>query len=242
MALSLLAFRRLFVNPIHTLIVEAREILLVLMAVVVLVSPDAGASAVKTERTVRVVMDNAYAPYAFQSDEGRLEGILIDQWQAWERKTGIKAEIRSMDWSEALRRMRAGQFDVIDCIVETPDRRKYFDFTPPYATIEAPIYFRNEISGIADLASLEGFPVAVKAGDQHVDKLKANGVTTVIAFGNNDEIIEAAKQHKVNVFVMDAPSALYLLNKAGIESEFRHSAPIFRDQLRRAVRKGDAAR
>jgi len=30
------------------------------------------------------------------------------------------------------------------------------------------------------------------------------------------------------------------LNKAGIEGEFRHSAPIFRDELRRAVRKGDA--
>jgi PAS domain S-box-containing protein len=31
------------------------------------------------------------------------------------------------------------------------------------------------------------------------------------------------------------------LNKAGIETDFRHSAPIFRDELRRAVRKGDAA-
>jgi signal transduction histidine kinase len=30
------------------------------------------------------------------------------------------------------------------------------------------------------------------------------------------------------------------LNKAGIEDEFRHSATIFRDELRRAVRKGDA--
>jgi signal transduction histidine kinase len=31
------------------------------------------------------------------------------------------------------------------------------------------------------------------------------------------------------------------LNKMGIEAEFRHSAPVFRDELRRAVRKGDAA-
>src|SRR6202030_4556244 len=112
---------------------------------------------------------------------------------------------------------------------------------PSYTPIEASIFFRDEISGITDLASLKGFPVGVKTGDQHIDQLKANGVTTVILFQNNDAIIEAAKQHKINVFLVDDPSALYLLNKVGIEKEFRHSAPIFRDELRRAVRKGDTA-
>jgi PAS domain S-box-containing protein len=196
---------------------------------------------VEAPRTIRVVMDDAYAPYSFQSDDGKLEGILIDQWQAWEKKTGIKVEIHAMDWGEAVRRMRAGEFDVIDSIVETPERRAYFDFTPAYTTIEASIYFRSDISGISDLASLKGFPVGAKTGDQHIDQLKANGVTTVIPFQNNDAIIEAAKQHKINVFVADDPSALYLLNKMGIDGEFRHSPPVFRDELRRAVRKGDAA-
>src|SRR5882724_7221496 len=198
-------------------------------------------AAVETPRTIRVVMDNAYAPYAFLSDDGKLQGILIDQWRMWEKKTGVKAELHAMDWDEALRRMRASEFDVIDCIVETTERRSNFDFTPAYTMIEASIYFRNEISGITDLASLKGFPVGVKIGDQHIDKLKANGITTVIPFQSNDAIIEAAKQHKINVFVVDDPSALYLLNKMGIESEFRHSAPIFRDGLQRAVRKGNTA-
>src|SRR5258706_8067668 len=196
---------------------------------------------VQPPRTIRVVMDNAYAPYSFQSDDGKLQGILIDQWQSWERKTGIKAEIHAIDWGEALRRVRAGEFDVIDSIVETAERRDYLDFTPSYTTIEASIFFRNDISGISDLSSLKGFPVGVKTGDQHIDQLKANGVTTLILFESNDAIIEAARQHKINVFVVDDPSGLYLLNKLGVEEEFRHSAPVFRDELRRAVRKGDTA-
>jgi PAS domain S-box-containing protein len=207
-----------------------------------LVSPCAEAqTTVETPRIIRVVMDNAYAPYSFRSDEGKLQGIVIDQWQAWEKKTGIKVEIHALDWGEALRRMRAGEFDVIDSIVETAERRDYFDFTPAYTPIEASIFFRNDISGITDIASLKDFPVGVKMGDQHIDQLKANGVTTVIPFENNDAIIEAAKQRKINVFLADDPSALYLLNKAGIEGEFRHSAPMFHDELRRAVRKGDTA-
>ena len=242
MALSLLAFNYYFMEPIHSLTVEARQIPRLLFFLLAFVPSGVVAqTVVETPRTIRVVVDNAYAPYSFQSDDGKLQGILIDQWQAWEKKTGIKAEIHAMDWGEALRRMRMGEFDVIDSIVETAERRDSFDFTQAYTTIEASIYFRHDISGITDLASLKGFPVGVKTGDQHVELLKANGATTVIPFQNNEAIIEAAKQHKINVFVVDDPSALYLLNKAGIEENFRHSAPIFRDELRRAVRKGDAA-
>jgi signal transduction histidine kinase/ABC-type amino acid transport substrate-binding protein len=242
MALSFLAFKNYFVTLIYWLTVETKEIPRLLIFSLALVPLGVVAQTdVEPPRTIRVVMDNLYAPYVFQSVEGMLQGILIDQWQAWEKKTGIKAEIHAMDWDEALQRMRAGEFDVIDSIVETAERQDYFDFTPAYATVEASIYFRNDISGITDLASLKGFPVAVKTGDQHIDKLKANGVTSLILFQNNDAIIEAAKEHTINVFVVDDPSALYLLNKMDIEAEFRHSAPVFRDELRRAVRKGDAA-
>jgi signal transduction histidine kinase len=230
-------------SPFHSWTVATKAIpRLVLLSLAFVSSPRAGAQTpVEPPRTIRVVMDNAYPPYVFQSDDGKLQGRLIDQWQAWEQQTGIKVEIHAMDWGEAVRRMRAGEFDVIDCIVETPERRNDFDFTPAYATVEASIFFRDDISGITDLASLKGFPVGVKAGDQHIDRLKENGVTTVIPFRSNDEIIEAAKRHRINVFVVDAPSALYLLNKLGIEGAFRHSVPFARDQLRRAVRKGDLA-
>jgi PAS domain S-box-containing protein len=197
-------------------------------------------TAVAAPRAIKVVLDSAYAPYSFQSD-GKVEGILVDQWRAWEKQTGIKVEIQALNWNEALRRMSAGEFDVIDSIVDTPARRQSFDFTPPYATIEASIFFRHDISGISDLASLKGFPVGVKEGDQHIDTLAAGGVTTAIFFPNNDQMIKAARQKKINVFVCDVPSALYLLNRNGIEAEFRQSPPIFRDELRRAVRKGDTA-
>jgi len=210
-------------------------VVLTLISIAAVAQP-AGRSA----RTIRVVVDNDYAPYSFQSDDGKLHGIVIDQWKAWEKKTGIRTEIEATDWGQALRRMRAGEFDVIDCIVESPDRREYFDFTPGYATVEASIFFRDDISGISDLPSLRGFPVGVKAGDQHIDRLKASGVTTLVPFQNNHEIVEAARQHKIDVFVIDVPSALYLLSKFGVTNDFRRSPPVFRDQLRRAVRKGDA--
>lgn len=192
-------------------------------------------------KSIRVVLDKNYPPYSFESAEGRLQGILIDQWRAWEKKTGIKTELHGLEWAEAVQRMRAGDFDVIASIVETAARREYLDFSAAFTTMEVPIYFRKEISGIVDLESLRGFPVAVKNGDQHIDLLTANGVAHLIPFPNHPAIVAAAKERKIAVFMFDEPSALYHLNKAGIAGEFRHSAPVFRDELKRAVRKGDAA-
>ncbi|MCU1231498.1 MAG: domain S-box-containing protein [Acidobacteria bacterium] len=191
-------------------------------------------------RKIRVVLDSAYVPFSFRSADGRMQGILVDQWAAWEKASGIKAEIVGRDWARALEGMQRGEFDVIDTIFETPERARHFDFTPPYTTVDASIFFREDISGISGIASLKGFPVAVKAGGQHADQLAAAGVV-VIPFPNYVEMVEAAKHHKINVFVANTPAGRYLLNKAGIASEFRRSAPIFRNELRRAVRKGDAS-
>ena len=136
-----------------------KKIVPLLICSLAVLSPRGAAQpAVEMPQTIRVVMDNAYAPYLFQSNDGKLQGILVDQWRAWEKKTGTKVEIHAMDWGEALRRMRAGEFDVIDCIVETAERRDYFEFTPSYATIEASIFFRSDISGIKDLASAASPP------------------------------------------------------------------------------------
>lgn len=192
-------------------------------------------------RSIRVVMDDNYPPFVFRDSAGGLQGILIDQWRLWERQTGIEAQISAMDWNEAMRRMRAGEFDVIDTVFNTDERELWLDFTKPYVRLDVPIFFDQSISGITDLASLKGFAVAAKAGDAAVDLLKENGVTSVLLFSNYESIVTAAAEHKVNVFVVDKPPALYYLNKLQISSRFRYSAPINVGAFHRAVRQGERA-
>jgi PAS domain S-box-containing protein len=192
-------------------------------------------------KTIRVVMDNNYPPFVFQDTDGKLEGILIDQWRLWEQKTGIQVEIHAMDWGEAVQRMKAGEFDVIDTIFETAERSHYLDFTKPYAQIKISIFFTKDISGITDLASLNGFPVAAKSGDADAAMLRQNGVTNLLLLNNYEHIVTAAKDHKVNVFIMDEPPAFYFLNKLGIENQFRHSPPVSTGAFHRAVKKGNTA-
>ncbi len=194
----------------------------------------------EARHSIRVVTDNNYPPFSFRDEDGELRGILVDEWRLWEAQTAIKVELQALEWDNALQRMKAGEFDVIDTIFTTREWAGYWDFSQPYARISVPVFFRKDISGITDLKSLKGFPVAAKAGDVIVDLLKQNGIATVLLFTNYQAIVQAAKEHKVNVFVADQPSAVYLLQRQGLQDEFKQSAPVMIGELHRAVQKGNS--
>lgn len=210
---------------------------LFLAAILVFLFHSAAAPAAPRPRSITIVMDNNYPPYVFQNSAGELQGILIDQWKLWEQKTGIIADIHAMDWGEALQRMKAGEFDVIDTIFKTEERSSWLDFTKAYVRLESSAFFNKDISGISDAASLKGFVVAVKTGDASADVLKKHGVDSLALFNSYEAVIRAAKEHKVTVFVMDKPPALYFLHKYGIHDQYKLSPPLNSGEFHRAVKK-----
>jgi len=55
-----------------------------------------------------VVLDDNYPPYVFRDEEGNLQGILVDEWALFGRRTGVRVELRGMNWGDALERMARG--------------------------------------------------------------------------------------------------------------------------------------
>lgn len=218
-----------------------RVLLSVLAFFLGIVCPDALGQRISKPQKITIVTDDNYPPYIFRDDAGQLQGITVDQWRAWEKKTGVVAEIHGMDWGEAIERMKAGEFDVLDSVFVTPERTAYLDFSKPYATIKVPIFFRTTISGITDLASIKGFPVAAKTGDADVRLLQKGGIAPLQLYNNYEAIITAAQERKVNVFVADEPPVLYFLHKYGLEADFKMSEPISMGEFHRAVRKGNTS-
>ena len=188
---------------------------------------------------IQVVMDDSYPPYVFREPDGKLAGILVDQWALWSAKTGVRAEIAAMDWAEALARMQAGQYDVIDTIFRNPEREKIYDFSKPHVRLDALIFFRQTVSGITGIPSLRGFNVGVKRGDHAVTVLKQAGITSLVEYDSYEAMILAARDKSLLVFVMDKPPALYYLYKYSLQDEIRFSGPLYFGEFHQAVRKGD---
>ncbi len=190
---------------------------------------------------LRVVMDDNYPPFVLKAPDGTPQGILVDQWRLWEQKTGIKVELQAMDWAEAKKRMQAGEFKVIDTIFKTEERQAQYDFSEPYATLDVPVFFDREITGIKDVSSLNGFRVGVKEGDAVIEYLHRHGIDNLVLYPSYEAIIKDAKAGKLSVFSVDQPPALFFLHKYGLAERFRHTTPLYTGQFHRAVHKGDLA-
>ena len=195
----------------------------------------AGSSAPLKEITV--VSDDNYPPFIFRDEKGHLQGTLVDEWRLWEEKTGIKVDLRGMDWDKAKKTMAEGNAQVIDTTFFTEERAKTLAFSAPYASLDVPIFFHRDISGIRDVKSLHGFTIGVKAGDACIDFLKGHGIFTLREYPSYESIVRDAAEQKIKVFCIDSPPAHYYLYKMNLEQQYRHTAPLYTGQFHRAVHK-----
>ena len=222
-----------------------RNIMVWLAAVVVLAIAGYpllfGRSVLADPRTLRVVMDDNYPPYIFRDAEGQLGGILVDQWALWEKKTGVKVQLTAKNWSDAQREMEEAKHDVIDTIFQNPIRDQIYDFTKPYAKLDAVIFFNRNLLGITDIASLRGFNVGVKQGGHSTTVLKQAGISGIVEYPSYEAMVLAARDRNLLIFIMEKPPGLYFLYKHGLTDQLRMSEPLYSGEFRRAVKKGDQA-
>jgi PAS domain S-box-containing protein len=193
------------------------------------------------ERVLRVVGDENYPPYLFLNAEGKEDGLLVDVWRLWERKTGVKVELKAIKWEEAQRTLLRGDADVIENIFETPQRKPLYDFSKPYAELPVDIYRDVSIGGLTNLASLRGFQVGVMEGDACIEKLKSSGIANLAYFGNYTKLVQAAKAQDIKVFCLDEYPANFYLYQQGAHRQFIKAFELYRGEFHRAVRKGDDA-
>lgn len=184
-----------------------------------------------------VVSDDDYPPFIFRNANGKLQGILPDQWALWQKKTGVTVDLRAMDWSVAQRHMLDGKADVIDTIFFSESRARIFAFTPPYATIHVPVYVRKTLGGIHDVHGLRGFTVGVKEGDALIEHLESLGIDSFKTYPSYEAIIAAARNQQLNVFSVDEPAALYYLYKYEMAGHFREAFRLYTGRFHRAVLK-----
>jgi len=189
--------------------------------------------------SITVMSDDNYAPYVFIGSNGSVQGILVDQWKAWEKATGIRVDFKALSWSLAQAAFNRGEADVLDTVFVTDERKKLYSFSRPYARIEVPIFMHKTITGIAGASDLRGFKVAVKHGDAAVEALAGEGVRDIVTYQSYEAIVEAAAREDIRIFCIDAPPAYYYLNKRGISADYRVAFVLNYGEFHRAVLKGN---
>jgi diguanylate cyclase (GGDEF)-like protein/PAS domain S-box-containing protein len=186
-------------------------------------------------------MDQNYPPFSLRNPDGELEGYAVDLWRLWQQKTGIKVELQGVTWTDVQPALQQNRADVAESVYRTEARALLYDFSLPYATVSTSIFADVSIAGIHDINSLRGFEVAVQAGDACAERLRHAAVTTVREFPSYDALLAALVNHSVKLVCLDDYGANYHLYRLGLHTRYVKAFEIARDELHRAVRKGDTA-
>jgi diguanylate cyclase (GGDEF)-like protein/PAS domain S-box-containing protein len=190
---------------------------------------------------VRVAMDENYPPFVYRNPDGQLEGYTVDLWRLWEQKTGRQAQLIAVNWAGVQPMLASGRADVIDPIFRTRGRDATLDFSKPYGPVTTAIYADASLGGIHDIANLQGFEVGVQAGDACAEELQRAGFKGVRTFPSFQALVDAAANQSVKLLCMDQYSADYRLYRLGLQRQYVKAFEVTRNDLRRAVRKGDTA-
>ncbi|SDN22906.1 PAS domain S-box-containing protein [Desulfonauticus submarinus] len=187
-----------------------------------------------------VVGDKNYAPFEFLDANNIPQGISVDIWKLWSKKTGIKVEYRLMEWNKALEAVKNGEADVVGGIFYSKKRNKFFDFSNPYFSIDTRVFFSKKIFGLKNL-NLKGFEVGVVKGDYAEEFLKTKYPHLRLKdFSSIDDLVKVAITGKINVFVGDRPVVLFYLAKYNKMDSFKYSNDILYEMsLHAAVKKGN---
>ncbi len=113
---------------------------------------------------------------------------------------------------------KKGDVDIIKCLVKSPARSEYLQFTQPYLDIPSVIVSRdNEKSDSLSLKDLNGRRVAVNDGYymQEIIKSRLPGIT-VIPVKTNAQLFEAISTGSVDYAVSDMPTVTYFVKNNGI--------------------------
>ncbi|MGD2118077.1 MAG: EAL domain-containing protein [Chromatiales bacterium] len=109
--------------------------------------------------SIRLGVDPSWQPFEFIDENGKYQGLAASYTALLSNLLNIKTRpLTGLSWSDLLQQAKQGGVDVFPCVVETPQRSEYLNFTRPYLDFPMVILSRDDtgfIKGLDDVANHE---------------------------------------------------------------------------------------
>jgi polar amino acid transport system substrate-binding protein len=190
-------------------------------------------------RNISIGIDPAWPPFEFYDVTGVYAGIASDYVRLLNERLDIKmAPLRDLSWPEVMEKAKAGEIDVLPCVVKTPERSKLFLFTAPYLNFPMVILTREEAPFINGVQDFESGRVAVVQGYASQELLESDYPDISFYLANDiDEALKAVSMGKVDAFVGNLASITYTAQLLGLTNLKVSMTTPYKYELSFAVRK-----
>jgi len=167
---------------------------------------------VTEHRRLRVAATPDWPPFEFRDEKGDYKGVTADIIRLVADRAGFDLDIVFDKWDLHLSNLAAGAIDVAPGLYDTPERRKYLRFTPPFVELNNAIYAAVGTDDIHGIDDLDGRRVAVERG-YAMNELLAESYPGIelIVVGNTPGALQAVVVGEADAYVGNQPVANYLI-------------------------------
>jgi len=200
---------------------------------------DLHTSEIPDEMTISYNSNNP--PYKFTNKDGLPDGLLINIWKLWGKKTGIPIKFIADEFEKTVADVKDGKTDVHAGIFFTEERAKELDFTTPLLDVEYFIFaeksvYRNDFK----VNELSAFKIGVPEGYTTEYAIKNFPESHIEVFPDYPKLYKACEENSVKIFISPKENLEFYLETAQKENNFRilFSKPVFKQTYLGSVKKG----
>jgi polar amino acid transport system substrate-binding protein len=194
------------------------------------------------DKAILIGGDYNYPPYEFIDENGEPSGYNVELTRAIAEVMGMNITFRFDSWANVRAGLERKELDALQGIVNSPQRRKLFSFSPAHAIVHQSIFARTNEPIASELAQLKGKEVVVQMGGIMHDYLLQNDVGAKIATVEThaDALRQLAAGKHDYALVANLPG-LYLGKELGLSNIIPVGKPFQAQQYGYAVNKGNGA-
>jgi len=106
-------------------------------------------------KQISVVYCTNIAPFEYTDGAGRPEGLIIDFWKLWSKKTGVRVNFKKALWNDTLEMVAKGEVDAHAGLFYNKKRDVYLDYGTTLSKTTTHVFF---IKPLPSLIPLNSFP------------------------------------------------------------------------------------
>jgi len=168
----------------------------------------------KNKKTVNMCVDPSWMPFESIKDSKHI-GIAADFFELFQKDIGIPIKlIETNSWSQSLEFVQNRRCDILSLAMETPQRKKYLNFTKPYLTIPLVLATKMDVQFIADFQTIIDKPLAIPKGYAFAELLKVKyPKLKLIEVENIKDGLQKVKDGKIFGYIGTLSSVGYMFQK-----------------------------
>ena len=166
---------------------------------------------------IRTASDPNWAPIEYVDEEGKFLGISADYIERLEKMLGIKFKlVKGQTWQQMVKNFKKGEIDLFTSLNNTPERKKYMNFTRSYTQFPIGIFAGSESNFILDMEELKGKKVGVVKGYATQELLETNYPNIELVMAQDPiEALDMVSHEEIDAYVGNILVTTYYIGKLG---------------------------